>query len=491
MLKRPMLTVAIFSVIAAILAFYLRPIVLSLAVFAIILSAVFIILKKKVHTVIFCVLLLLMLTVILNTYNKIDMFNSMNGNNTQASFTVISKTEYYGENISKVTARITDGSLPKGCKIELISKDNRNFYVGEKLTARVTVSAVSMQYKKYRYGEGIYGSAYLNKVISADGTSTFLKLTSDVSEYITDILYKSFSSDIAATLNAILSGDQSGFTEEFRDNITATGVNHVMVVSGMHLAILLGGLFSIIDRVFYNRLLRFILSAVSVLFLVAVCGFSISIIRAGLTFIVCAGAGLFRRENDSLNSLGTAVSIILLSSPFAIFSIAFQLSVLSTFGVIVLAPFYSGSAVRVFKIKCKFFRWLIKTIFITLSATIMVMPVLIINFGYFSVIAVITNILTTYFVTYALIFSALGLIFALLPFWDIVSNISFIIAGLCAKYINAVINILSEVPFALLFIKNETIQYVLVVLSVLLIVASLLFMRSYKMKRILSLELEE
>ena len=482
MLKRPMLAISIFSIFTAIIAFYIRPLLLSLAILIVVLIALLVIFKCQHRTVIVTMLLLLFAISTLNAYNKIDRIKTLSGHTVDASFTVVSKTEYYGENVSCAVARVTNGVLPKGIKIKLISNENRNFKVGEKFTARVTASAISRSYRTSYYSEGIYASANINKEISADGTSLFFESTAKVGEYITDTLYTYLSPEIAATLNAIIVGDQSGFTEQFRENITATGVNHIMVVSGMHLAILLGSLFGLLDRLFYNRFLKFLLSVISVLFIVAVCGFSVSILRAGFTFLICAAAGLFRRENDSLNSLGTAVYIIMLSTPFVVFSLAFQLSVLSTFGVIVIAPFYNSAAIRVFKLKFKPLIWLISSIFTTISATLMVMPILLLNFGYISIIAVISNLLIAYFVTYALIFAAVGLVFGLLPITEFVLHICIIAAGLCAKYINAVINALSQVPFALMTFKDSVARYGSVILSVLLIILALLFMYSCKVR---------
>ncbi len=482
MLKRPMLTVSIFSILTAVTAFYIRPLLLSIAVVIVILSVVLVYLRRQIRAVIIAVMMLLLIISTLNTYNKIDRIKTLSGSTVTSSFTVVSRSVYFGEDTSLVEARVTDGILPRGIKVRLLSDENLYLKVGEKITASVTVSPVSRNYRKSNYSDGIYASGNIQEITSRDGTNLFYYYTDRVSEHITDSLYKHFSSDIAATLNAIIIGDQSGFTAEFRDQITDTGVNHVMVVSGMHLAILLGSLFGFLDRLFYNRFIKFLLSVTAVLFIVAVCGFSISIIRAGLTFVICAAAGLFRRENDSLNSLGLAVYLIMLFTPFAVFSLAFQLSVLSTFGVIVLAPFYNSSAVIVFGLKSKPIKWLINTILTTVSATLMVMPILLLNFGYVSVIAVISNLLVTYAVTYALTFAAIGLLFGLLPFFDFAFHICFIVSGLCAKYVNAVIVYLSQIPFALVTLENPIIRYGSVLISVLLIVLALLFMYSCKVK---------
>ena len=69
----------------------------------------------------------------------------------------------------------------------------------------------------------------------------------------------------------------------------------------------------------------------------AICGFTMSILRAGITYFLMALALLLNRENTSENTLGFAVCLIYLANPFAVFSLSFQLSVLSTFAILVVA----------------------------------------------------------------------------------------------------------------------------------------------------------
>ncbi len=475
-MKRPMLAVALLGVATSVIAFYIRPLMLALAIIFVLSITVLIIFKTKISYILVALLMLLFAVRTLTVYNSIDRINTFNGQTVESSFTIVQSPDYYGESSSSTVAICTEGVLPAGVKMSIVSYENASFNVGDRITAEVKISAISRPYSKSYYSDGIYGKAVLKEKYRLNGTNRFLAFTGKTKEYVTETFYRYFSPDIAATLNAVLTGDKLGFTDDFRDNITTTGVDHVMVVSGMHLAILLGSLFSILDRLFYNRYLRFALSVIAVAFICSVCGFSISILRAGFTFVICAAAGLCKRENDSLNSLGAAVYILMFISPFAVFSPAFQLSVLSTFAVIVPAPFYYGAAIKRFGKTAKIFAPIIKSVFTTVLATIMVMPVLIWNFGSVSVIAILTNLLITYFVTWALIFSAVGLVLGIGRWGEPLLRICFLIAGLCAEFINAVINLLSKIPYARVFIETESTRYAMTVFSILVIILILLFM---------------
>ena len=58
---------------------------------------------------------------------------------------------------------------------------------------------------------------------------------------------------------------------------------------------------------FYNKYLRCLLSIIIIAIIAAVCGFTMSIIRAGTMFVIMSFAPVFNRENDYLNSLEAAL----------------------------------------------------------------------------------------------------------------------------------------------------------------------------------------
>ena len=134
-----------------------------------------------------------------------------------------------------------------------------------------------------------------------------------------------------------LTGDKSYFTDTFYSNVKSAGVAHVMVVSGMHLSIIIALALYFANKLFYNPYFKALVICIVTLAVMAVCGFTMSIMRAGVTYLLMALALVLGRENTPENTLGAAVSIILLCNPLAIRSVAFQLSVLSTFAILVVA----------------------------------------------------------------------------------------------------------------------------------------------------------
>ena len=183
---------------------------------------------------------------------------------------------------------------------------------------------------------------------------------------------------------ALLTGDRSYFSDTFYNNVKAAGVAHVMVVSGMHLAVIVSFLTYFLNKLFYNRYLKAFIIFITVIAIFAVCGFTMSMLRAGITYILIALALLLNRQSKSENNLGTAVSVILLFNPLIVFNVAFQLSVLSTFGILVVAipiiEFITQNKI----IKLRPLSALTSSAIISVSALLFTLPVTILVFGYVS-----------------------------------------------------------------------------------------------------------
>ncbi|MFN8008257.1 MAG: DNA internalization-related competence protein ComEC/Rec2 [Terriglobia bacterium] len=140
-----------------------------------------------------------------------------------------------------------------------------------------------------------------------------------------------------AVARALLLGEKQGLDPALEEAFQATGIYHVLVVSGQHVAILALSLFVVFKLLRLPRQL-------SALFVMAglclYCGLTEeqpSIVRATLM----AGAYLvslnFDRDRNLLNSLSLAALLILLYDPGWIFDPGFQLSFLSVLTIALIA----------------------------------------------------------------------------------------------------------------------------------------------------------
>lgn len=445
--KRPMLFCGVLCSVIAVVGYYFS---VTLLLFGIACAGAFcILLFGKKHTALIIPLILIFLMVLssINAYSFIEKTNTYIGKTVFCEFVV-------KENVNK-------GSYSKA-EIEIISADNILkgktadivYYndileVGKYYGGDIKFREITDEYKLMDYGANVFFSGSLKEVKQIpqehDG---ILCAAEKIRSYIKETAFGYLGYSEASTLCAILFGEQSFFTNEFVGNIKGAGVSHVMVVSGMHLAVMVSFFTKLLDFITYNRFIKAVCIFAVVLFLTVICGFTVSMQRAGITYVLFAFSLLLNRKNTPANTLGAAVSIILITSPFTIFNVAFQLSALSTFGILAVAlPVIDYLETENF-IKCPFLSFLSTQIILSLSAMILTLPVTIYIFGYISTVGILTNVLISNIITITLCVGILGIITSLISV-SLTAIVMMPCDGLL-KYTNNVIDIFGGWKFSVL-----------------------------------------
>lgn len=399
-------------------------------------------------------------------YKQIDFAKLYADKSVTCDLTITSAPVNHGSFYSATAATRRSEYIKGGIKLSVL-------YNGAELESGDIISADfkpktlgGSEYKSGNYAEGIYLTANLKNIVPTGKKDPLLSTLNKMRKYITGSFFKNLSEDTAATLSALTIGDRSYMSDSFYGMVKSAGVSHVMVVSGMHLAIIMSFVVSSAEKLFYNRYIKAAIIVFTVVIMSALCGFTMSILRAGITYLFFAVSVAIGRDRDSVNILGAALTLILIFSPFAVFSVALQLSLLSTFGVLALAPAATDGILNAFKTENRFLSSLTSAVITPLSATLMTLPVTVYCYGYISTVSVITNLLIDYAVTVSLIFAFISvLLFGLLPQ---LSRLTFFVAGITAKYINYVIVTMGSQPFAVLKMsKTAVISSVVLIFGVL------------------------
>lgn len=469
--KRPMLLSAFAGCIICVLGLISKSMLLISGCLIIAFAAFAVI--KKCKTVIFVVFVMLFALVIsfLNCYKKTESIDKLSGREVTGEFIVVKPQKNYDDFCSTVVEVSLCEGLDNSLKI-FTFYDYENLNCGDRINAKIKLQSIkNSEYKLNNYSESIYIMGNMTDISVKNGEEErVLKGIENIKKYITSTLFSNLGYREASTLTALIHGDNSYMTDEFNTLVKYAGVSHVMVVSGMHLTIIVAFFLSVSRKFFYNRYFKALIIFLTVVFMTSLCGFSKSILRAGVTYILSAFSIILNRGNNSENTLGTAVLLISIQNPFTVFNIGFQLSVLSTFGILVVA----APIIEVIKynkiFKTSFGFWFASSVIISLSALILTLPVTIYVFGYVSTVALITNILIGEAVTVALSVSVLGLILNLIL--PLPSKAVFAIAGAVTRYINSVIELLGSANYAVLplgkFAAYFAIALIIAVLSFLL-----------------------
>lgn len=460
--KRPMLLCAVISTVVLIVGLNNEYVLIAIGVILIV--ALFIMAYNRIKDSLI-VSFVIVLGIVICACFKIGNINEIryfSGNECTGEYVVIEEPELLGDYYSTTVEVVKSEILKKGDRIS-VTYDEGDLSFSNRFSADIILNSLEdYEYKSINYSKDIYIKGYM-KNIQKNGENDFiLEKIGALRKYIKLTFFENYDFQEASTILALVTGDRSYFTDKFYEAVKSSGVAHIMVVSGMHLSVIVSFLMYITNKIFYNKYLKALIIFIAVIIVSAVCGFTMSIIRAGVTYILIAISLVLGRSNTPANTLGAAVSLVLLNNPYAIFNVAFQLSVLSTFGILVVAVPCIEFIKENKYITNKILLYLIFSSVISISATVMTAPVMIYYFGYISNLALITNLLVCSASTTALVLSVMGFIF--LPF----KNIFFFLSSVIIKYINAVINYFGNLSFAITKTPEYTVYIAVGVIIVIL-----------------------
>lgn len=179
-------------------------------------------------------------------------------------------------------------------------------------------------------------------------------------------------------------GDDRDQPPEVVDDFRATGLTHLLVVSGQNVAYVLVLAGPILGRLRLTA--RWVATLVVIAAFGVVTRFEPSVLRASVMAAVAATAALSGRPAGSIRALALAVGALLLVDPLLAYSVGFQLSVAASLGIAV------GAAPISRRIRAP--AWLRDSIGVTIAAQVGVAPILLPRFGGLPVVSLVANLLS-------------------------------------------------------------------------------------------------
>lgn len=323
----------------------------------------------------------------------------------------------------------------------------------------------------------IFLSAECDTLLSVTGSEkhSVRYLLNSFRSFISSTLTANLAAEYAGAVNAMLTGDKTNLQQETQLIFSYSGISHLFAVSGLHLSLWTGMIFFFSERLKGRlRVAGNTFALLFIIFFMALTGFTPSVVRSGIMMIIFIIGKVIKHKSDSLNSLFIALSVILTVSPFSASSLSLQLSFLATLGIISFAAPVSEPFMKLRKIiKPKALFSICHTVYTTSAlsfiATIFTCPVCAVNFGFYSFIAPVTNLLCLPVSQFILPLSSLGIATSFCP---AVSSVPFTLCSLIMKYVLSVAEKLSQFRYCIVNTRTDTMQiflFCLLVLSVILV----------------------
>ena len=227
---------------------------------------------------------------------------------------------------------------------------------GEIILAKINPAGIEgprnpyeFNYARYCRFNGITRQAYIRKIqwvktgrTSLDFRTFFLRIRKSL---IGKYQMYQISGDDLGILSALTFGYTGDVSRDVLNSFSATGTVHILSVSGLHVGIvyiLLGFIFGWLGRLRNGDRFKVVAVIAGVWFYAALAGFIPAVTRAAVMFSFVEAGKLFRRSMNPMNSLAASAFFILVTNPFAVTDIGFQLSYLAVGGIfIIYKPLYN------------------------------------------------------------------------------------------------------------------------------------------------------
>lgn len=245
--------------------------------------------------------------------------------------------------------------------------ENGGARVGQTIEAECGVKAPNRRFGTYNErlaqlanGISLQGSCEGFTVLS-ENDLPLRRLVFGVKQKLHERIYELFGSNAPIAAGFLL-GERSGMDEADADLFSETGTAHILTLSGFHVAVLTGLLFFLLPKRY--PVLRFAVVSLFLLFYCAITAFAPSLVRASLMCVCVMTADIAERRADPISSLSLAAIIILLVSPYKLYSLGFRLSFAATFGILL----FTRNAVHL--TKNRVLKYLLGILTVTVAATI-------------------------------------------------------------------------------------------------------------------------
>lgn len=182
-------------------------------------------------------------------------------------------------------------------------------------------------YSLYLHSQGISGSMYGKRMEIVGGDVLPLwKLLQRFREWCQKAFRAICTESDSGIYQAVLLGERGEMPEEISRLFQENGISHILAVSGLHLSILGMGFYNILRKGRLRQKAAGILAGILILLYGIFTGCSGSAMRAVIMLLIQFLARSMGRSYDMLSAVGVAAVLLLLRSPYLLFTGGFQLS---------------------------------------------------------------------------------------------------------------------------------------------------------------------
>lgn len=307
----------------------------------------------------------------------------------------------------------------------------------------------ALNYKRYCLFQGITNQVFLSN-------NNYIILKSQNKNLLQQFLFATRNAALKTMQQNIHSPKELGIAEALligyrndldKDLVQAysdTGVVHIIAISGMHIAIIYATLvwfFTFFKSSKLKKWLEPLIILIVIWMFTLMAGAAPSISRAAVMF-TCILVGKFLNKNGNIyNTLAASAFILLVSNPFNLWDVGFQLSYAAVLSIVIFfKPVYN-----LFYIQNKSLRKLWQLTSVTLAAQIFALPVVIYHFHQLPLMFLIGNVVAVP-LSGLILYAELALF--CFSWWHVAAVFIGAVIEYCLKFMNDFIQYMDQMSFS-------------------------------------------
>lgn len=278
-----------------------------------------------------------------------------------------------------------------------------------------------------------------NDVASA-GNAIDIGFITNLRYYILDAIGNVFNEPASGLMAGLLLGARKSIPYEILQNFNKIGLTHILAISGWNITLIIGFVAGIFG--FLGRKLKVIVALLAIMFFVLLVSGGASVLRASIMGAIGLLAMMVGRENLPSTALFASGFFMTLFSPDILTSdVGFQLSFLSTMGLIYFMPVLSR-----FCAKIPVMFGARDIIISTLSSQVFIMPIAMSVFNRISIIAPIANLFILPLIPVIMLFAFVAIIVGII--FEPAGRLIAVLPELMSKFIFWISDEFSKLSFA-------------------------------------------
>lgn len=366
--------------------------------------------------------------------NKIEAIVKVKSNIKESeyskNFTGKLVKNYSSENITNTKLNIKFNSniqLNKGDIVKLIGEyEDTNYYKNEG----------NFNYRNYLKKDNIYGNLKVNKIEIVKKNNNIIN---NLNIQIKEKIKNNYSNQTANFIETIILGDKTNLSDIVKEEFSNSGLSHLLAISGMHIAIIILISNAILDHIIKNYKIKNILLLIIIIIYATIINLSSSSARAIIMAILHIISKLIYKKDNFLVNISLASLILLIINPYNLIDSGFQLSFIASLGIVIILP-----KIEKLEIKNKILKYIYVSLLVSISANILILPIIINTFKKISLSMFLIQIIIT---PILYIIEILGLVTIVIP-----RQLVFVIKPILEISVS-IFNYISQINFFTIYTK--------------------------------------